>query len=101
MWTLLKKWVFGPDSCFKCGDTVELKDGSHLMQVIEVMRNRKLKEALIQCKWYEPETKETRTNIFRESRLKFFDWYKSHENTLPAKSTRVRPEVMVKVGSDL
>ena len=30
---------------------------------------------LVTCKWYDTDTKESRTNIFREEQLKAFDWY--------------------------
>jgi uncharacterized protein YodC (DUF2158 family) len=75
MLTELRKWAFGPQSDFKPGDSVELKEGGRMMQVIEVISYRNLEEPIICCKWYEPKTKETRTNIFRESKLKLFDWY--------------------------
>jgi uncharacterized protein YodC (DUF2158 family) len=71
----LKSRLTGPLSRFNVGDSVQLKDGGPLMVVIEVFTSRKMPEPLIHCKWYESETKETRTNIFHESALKLFDWY--------------------------
>jgi uncharacterized protein YodC (DUF2158 family) len=67
--------LFGPVAHFKRGDTVQLEEGGYLLNVIEVITDRGLPEPIINCKWYEPETKAIRTNIFRESRLRHFNWY--------------------------
>jgi uncharacterized protein YodC (DUF2158 family) len=75
MWERIKKAIFGPKSRFKRGDAVELKDGSDLMVVIEVITSRHLQQPIINCKWYESSTKITRTNLFDESKLKLFNWH--------------------------
>jgi uncharacterized protein YodC (DUF2158 family) len=70
------KWrvhLFGPVSRYKIGDRVQLTEGGNFMLVTEVIALPKMKEPLIQCKWYDPETHETKTNIISESKLRFFD----------------------------
>jgi uncharacterized protein YodC (DUF2158 family) len=78
MWEKIRAWIFGPKPNFKPGDSVELKDGGCLMVVIEVITNNHLKEPIINCKWYDHHTKENRTNLFGESKLKRFDWHKAN-----------------------
>jgi uncharacterized protein YodC (DUF2158 family) len=77
MWERIRKAIFGPRSRFKRGDAVELKDGSDLMVVTEVITNKHLHEPIINCKWYESSTKVTRTNLFDESKLKLFNWHQA------------------------
>jgi uncharacterized protein YodC (DUF2158 family) len=71
----VRTWLFGHKSEFKKGDSVQLQEGGELMLVIDVYTNRNLSGPLVECRWYEPATKEIRTQIFQESRLKFFDWH--------------------------
>jgi uncharacterized protein YodC (DUF2158 family) len=79
MWNKLKRWILGHRSHFKRGDSVQPKGGGHLMCVIEVITGSKLPEPVINCQWYEPSTDETRSNLFRESRLQLFNWFKESE----------------------
>ncbi|MBL7872138.1 MAG: DUF2158 domain-containing protein [Cyclobacteriaceae bacterium] len=71
----IKKWLFGPTTKFKVGDTVQLKSGGYLMVIVEVCKNRNMKRCLLHCQWYESEFHRTRWNLFPESSLMYFDWY--------------------------
>jgi uncharacterized protein YodC (DUF2158 family) len=66
--------LFGQKSKFRPGDQVQLDAGGPLMIVLQVETNPKTIEAIVHCKWYDNETKSTRTNLFYESQLKPFDW---------------------------
>ncbi len=71
-------WLLGPSSAFKVGDSVQLRGDYQLMVVIEVIKKRGMKQALIHCEWYETSPKQTRKNLFPEDRLVHFDWYAAH-----------------------
>lgn len=71
----IRRWLFGPPSTFKVGDTVQLTSGGYLMVVVEVCRHRKMNRCLIYCQWYESEFHRTRWNLFTESSLRYFDWH--------------------------
>ena len=71
----LKKRLFGPRSKFKVGDSVQLHEGGHLMVVTQIFSDPAMSQPLIDCKWFESETKATRTNLFSEADLEIFDWY--------------------------
>lgn len=72
----IKQKIFGSKSRFLIGESVQLKNGGALMVITEIFAGKKFSEPLINCKWYESEQKITRTNLFPESSLKPFDWYK-------------------------
>lgn len=60
---------------FKVGDMVELKDGTgYPMLVTRIDKTRQMKEPLLSCRWYDRHTKETRINLFPESKLIHFGW---------------------------
>lgn len=71
--------AFSPKkSAFKIGDAVILKDGSgYPMLVKEINRVSGKTELLCYCQWYDPKTKETRSNFFHESKLQHYDWKKN------------------------
>jgi uncharacterized protein YodC (DUF2158 family) len=68
--------LFGPQPKFKKGDSVQTTSGTELMVVqwIKVLDKSRI---MYFCKWYDPVTRSTRTNIFKEDQLKQFDWYDS------------------------
>lgn len=70
----IRKRLFGPKSKFNVGDSVQLLEGGPLMVVTEVFSARDMTQPLIDCKWFDSETKTTRTNLFSEKDLKAFDW---------------------------
>ena len=73
---LLRKFgILSPERKFKVGDQVQQINGGPLMIVQSIEVVPKTKDILISCKWYDKETKETRTNLFKEEQLKLFDWY--------------------------
>lgn len=76
----LRLKIFGPRSKFKVRDTVQLKQGKYLMVVIEVINKRGMKRTLLNCQWYEPDTKQNRTNLFSEVDLIPFDWYRANSD---------------------
>jgi uncharacterized protein YodC (DUF2158 family) len=65
--------MFGPVSKFKIGDRVQLVSGGGFMLVTEIIAFPKMREPLIQCKWYDPDTRLTRTHIFAERKIRFFE----------------------------
>jgi uncharacterized protein YodC (DUF2158 family) len=71
----IRKFLFAPSSDFKAGDSVELKSGGSLMVITRVFCRRNMNQPLINCKWYDRETKATHTNLFLENQLRKFDWY--------------------------
>lgn len=73
-------WLFGPTSVYKVGDTVQQREGGPLMVVIEVIKKRGMSRTLIYCQWHESTPKQTRQNLFPESSLVFFDWYKANKD---------------------
>ncbi|MFZ6009706.1 MAG: hypothetical protein ACOYXT_05100 [Bacteroidota bacterium] len=70
----LKKWAFGPKTKFKEGDTVQEYEGGPLMVVLRIEVSRRTKNVILNCQWYDAETKTTRTNLFFEEQLRPFDW---------------------------
>ena len=70
----IQELLWGPVSKFRRGDSVQLCNGGYLMVVVGVHRNRKFRSPVIECKWFDPETRENRTNVFHEEQLIFFDW---------------------------
>jgi uncharacterized protein YodC (DUF2158 family) len=82
---LFSKWrvdLFGPVSKFKIGDRVQLIEGGNFMLVTEIIALPKMKEPLIQCKWYDPETHETKTNIIGEGKIRIFDGHAPRRNKI-------------------
>lgn len=71
----IRTWLFGPPSRFNVGDSVQLLEGGDLMVVIQVHSTRGMKRPLVECKWQESSTRDVRTQLFPEDRLKLFDWY--------------------------
>jgi uncharacterized protein YodC (DUF2158 family) len=65
--------LFGPVPKFKIGDRVQLARGGNFMLVTEIISFAKMREPLIQCKWYEPESRMTKTHIFPQRKLTFFN----------------------------
>ena len=67
--------IFKPDTKFKVGDQVQQINGGPLMivQSIEMLKNSN--GYLVTCKWFDTDTKESRTNLFKPEQLKLFDWY--------------------------
>lgn len=70
---LLNK-ILGPTPKFKKGDTVQSSSSSELM-VVQWVKIVKSSMVMYYCKWYDPNTRSTRANIFREDQLKQFDWF--------------------------
>jgi uncharacterized protein YodC (DUF2158 family) len=66
--------ILGPRPKFKRGDSVQCVSNNDLMVVQWVKIFRK-SMVMYYCKWYDPKTKSTRANIFKEEQLKQFDWY--------------------------
>lgn len=48
-------------------------NGEGFMLVTEIIAFPGMKEPLLQCKWYDPETRETKTSIFSENKITFFE----------------------------
>jgi uncharacterized protein YodC (DUF2158 family) len=59
---------------FRTGDHVQSHQDGPLMIVQWVQVNRKTKSVTLSCKWFDSETKSTRTNLFNENDLIPFDW---------------------------
>lgn len=76
----LRLRLFGPRSKYKVGDRVQLINGKYLMVVIEVINKRGMNRSLSYCQWYEPDTKQNRTNLFPEEDLIPFDWTNANRN---------------------
>jgi uncharacterized protein YodC (DUF2158 family) len=68
--------LFGPRPKFKKGDSVRCTSGTEMMVVQWVKILDKTRVTYF-CKWYDPATQSTRTNLFKEDQLKQFDWYES------------------------
>jgi len=66
--------LFGPRPKFKKGDSVQSRSGTELM-VVQWVKILDKTRVMYFCRWYDPITKSTRTNIFKEDQLKQFDWY--------------------------
>lgn len=74
---VINEWflrLFGPRPKFKKGDSVQCTSGTEMMVVQLVKVLDKTRVAYF-CKWYDPVTQSTRTNLFKEDQLKQFDWY--------------------------
>jgi uncharacterized protein YodC (DUF2158 family) len=69
------RWLIGPVSQFRVGESVQHKSGNELMVVVKIYSSRKMSQPLIECQWYDSETKSSRKNLFPEVDLKPFDWY--------------------------
>lgn len=65
--------MFGPWPKFKKGDSVQCTAGTDLM-VVQWVKILDRTRIMYFCKWYDPLTKSTRTNMFKENQLKQFDW---------------------------
>jgi uncharacterized protein YodC (DUF2158 family) len=94
--SLFRRWrilLFGPLSKFKIGDRVQLVEGEGFMLVTEVIAFPGMKEPLLQCKWYDPESRETKTSIFSESKISFFEGK-------PPRKTRIRSNVVGLINAD-
>ena len=72
----IKTWLLGPSSKFHIDDSVQLAEGKYIMVVVNILSKRRMKQPLIQCQWFEPETKSIKMDFFPETNLKLFDWYK-------------------------
>jgi uncharacterized protein YodC (DUF2158 family) len=70
---LLQKF-FSSKTKFRPGDYVSPHKGGPLMIVQSVNVDRKTKSITLNCKWFDNETKSTRSNIFAETQLIPFDW---------------------------
>jgi uncharacterized protein YodC (DUF2158 family) len=70
-----KLGIMRPPPKFRIGDQVQKITGGPLMIVQSVELIKRSNAHLVTCKWYDTDTKESRTNIFREEQLKVFDWY--------------------------
>jgi uncharacterized protein YodC (DUF2158 family) len=82
---LLSKWrvdLLGPVSKFKIGDRIQMIEGGKFMLVTEIIALPKMKEPLIQCKWYDPETHETKMNIISEGKIRHFDGKPPRKNRI-------------------
>jgi uncharacterized protein YodC (DUF2158 family) len=76
-------YVFNsPKARFKPGDHVQSSEGGPLMIVQRVEKCRKSDTLMLSCKWFDPETKSTRTNIFSEKQVVPFDWHGAHMRNL-------------------
>jgi len=75
--------LFGPRPKFKKGDSVQSTSGTELM-VVQWVKILDKTRIMYFCKWYDPATKSTRTNMFKEDQLRQFDWYDSRTNLTSA-----------------
>ncbi len=66
--------ILGPTPKFKKGDTVQSSSCDELM-VIQWVKIVKYSMVMYYCKWYDPNTRSTRSNIFHEEQLIRFDWF--------------------------
>lgn len=71
-WFRLK--LFGPASSFRIGQAVVAAGETELMVVTEIHTGRKMRFPLLECRWYDRETRSTRRNLFPENMLTLFDW---------------------------
>ena len=77
----LKKWVTRSKPKFKLGDCVQLTDGGYdPMIVINVYDSLELNHVLIECKWFDTQSKSTRTNLFLQEQLAPFDWHGAYRS---------------------
>jgi uncharacterized protein YodC (DUF2158 family) len=65
----------GPKTKFRPGDYVQPYKGGPLMIVERVETNRQTQTIMLNCKWFDNETKSTQFHLFSESQLMPFDWY--------------------------
>lgn len=67
--------LIGPKPKFNKGDSVQCVSGNE-NDLMVVQWHKVVGKSVIMysCKWYDSETKSTRTNIFSEDQLKKFDW---------------------------
>lgn len=77
---MIKQWllsVFGPESRFNVGDSVQPVNGDdELMVVKKIIRKWETKEPLILCQGYDEEKKKRKEALYPEKELKPFDWYR-------------------------
>lgn len=67
--------IFGPVPKFKKGDAVQCDSNSS--RELMVIQERKIKDrstVIYFCKWYDSDSKTTRSRIFLEEELMPFDW---------------------------
>lgn len=68
--------LFGPTSKFQVGDSVEIKQGGQLMVIVAIIPNNETTGPVIQCRYFNPLTKEIEVRFFNEGDLKPINWYK-------------------------
>jgi uncharacterized protein YodC (DUF2158 family) len=66
--------LLGQKTKFHEGDYVQSCKGGPLMIVQWIEVNRKNKSVTLNCKWFDSDSKSTRTNLFYEDQLMPFDW---------------------------
>jgi uncharacterized protein YodC (DUF2158 family) len=65
----------GPKTKFRPGDYVQPYKGGPLMIVQDIEKNPQSHTVMLNCKWFDSETKSTQTNRFTENQVLPFDWY--------------------------
>jgi uncharacterized protein YodC (DUF2158 family) len=78
----IKRILFGMESKFKEGDSVQIAERDQIMIVEHVVCARDYKEPIIVCKWYDQRSKETVRSLYMESRLTAFDWYQGSPDNI-------------------
>lgn len=63
-----------PECHFKIGQVVTVEDIDYPLIVTEVLNSLRKSDPLVSCKWFDRSTRQTRTKLIHQSKLKPFDW---------------------------
>jgi uncharacterized protein YodC (DUF2158 family) len=79
MWFAVQQKLFRifnasiPECSFKIGEVVTVEEIDHPLVVTEVLESLRKSDPLVSCKWFDRATKETKTKLIHQSKLKRFE----------------------------